>query len=136
MKTNRSVPNCTVIPELPYPDLNAAVQWLSDAFGFRPRLLIADHRAQIHVGDGAIILLGDPPQAELGRCSVLVRVEDVDAHCARARAAGATIVREPASYPFGERQYTCTDHAGHRWTFSQSIADVHPNEWGGTAVEL
>jgi uncharacterized glyoxalase superfamily protein PhnB len=66
----------------------------------------------------------------------MVRVEDVNAHCARAMQHGGRILREPTDYPFGERQYTVVDCGGHCWTFSQSIADVAPEEWGGTAGQL
>ncbi len=42
---------------------------------------------------------------------------------------------EPTDFPYGERQYTAEDPAGHQWTFSQTLADVAPEEWGGiTAV--
>jgi uncharacterized glyoxalase superfamily protein PhnB len=64
--------------------------------------------------------------------SVLVRVEDADEHHARARAAGAAITSPPTTFPFGERQYSAQDPFGHRWTFSQSVADVDPREWGGS----
>jgi hypothetical protein len=50
-----------------------------------------------------------------------------------AREGGARILDPPADYPYGERQYTAEDLSGHRWTFSQSIADVVPEEWGGTS---
>jgi uncharacterized glyoxalase superfamily protein PhnB len=62
---------------------------------------------------------------------VLGRVEDVDAHHERARAAGARILATPADHPYGERQYSAEDPAGHRWTFSETIADVDPADWGG-----
>ena len=128
MIDNRSIPRVTVIPELPYPSIGEAIDWLCEAFGFTLRLRIADHRAQLNVGnDGAVVLI----EGE-GRGHVLVRVEDVHAHQERAKAHGATIVREPADYPYGERQYTARDHGGHVWTFSQSIADVDPVSWGGT----
>ena len=56
---------------------------------------------------------------------VYVRIErDIDAHCARAREAGATIVNEPADQFFGERTYLAVDFEGHHWTFSQTIKDV------------
>jgi len=42
----------------------------------------------------------------------------------------------PADYPYGERQYTAEGLAGHCWTFSQSIADVAPEEWGGTSCQI
>jgi uncharacterized glyoxalase superfamily protein PhnB len=64
----------------------------------------------------------------------MVRVTDIDAHCARARSAGARIVQEPATYPYGERQYTAVDPGGHAWTFSESVADVDPASWGGTLL--
>jgi uncharacterized glyoxalase superfamily protein PhnB len=64
-------------------------------------------------------------------CSVMVRVEDVDSHCRRAREHGARITQEPCTYPYGERQYNAVDFAGYAWTFTQSVADVPPEEWGG-----
>jgi uncharacterized glyoxalase superfamily protein PhnB len=66
-----------------------------------------------------------------GGHGVLVRVEDADAHHQRAAGAGARITSPPTDYPYGERQYTAEDPGGHVWTFSQSIADVDPADWGG-----
>lgn len=137
MKRNRSVPAATVIPVLIYPDVREAVGWLCAAFGFAERLRIGeDHRSQLRVGDGAVIVgdvRGDrrPPRAGEVTHSVLVRVEDARAHCERAREHGARILAEPADMEFGERQYTAEDLAGHRWTFSESLADVAPESWGG-----
>ena len=129
---NRSVPTATVIPMLSYPEVFEAAEWLRNAFGFRVRLRIGGHRAQLVYGDGAVILTqGDRPPPS----SVFVRVEDADAHHARAAGAGALVVSEPADYPYGERQYTVQDPAGHRWTFSQSVADVDPASWGGELVD-
>ena len=137
MQSNRSMPRAAVIPELSYADLGAAIAWLCDAFGFSLRLRIADHRAQLNVGDGAVVLTARGP-ADGGAAghSVMVRIEDVDRHCQRAMRHGARIVRPPADYPYGERQYTATDLGGHHWTFSQSIADVDPRDWGGTPGTL
>lgn len=130
---NRSVPDAAVIPVLVYPDVPGAAAWLCSAYGFRVRLRIGDHRAQLVYGDGAVILTrGD---ADLSGHSVHVRVDDADAHHDRAVAAGARIVSPPSDYPYGERQYTAEDPAGRRWTFSQSIADVDPATWGGTLVD-
>ena len=61
----------------------------------------------------------------------MIRIEDAEAHCVHARSAGATILSEPTNYPYGERQYTAVDPDGHRWTFSQTLADVDPTTWGG-----
>jgi uncharacterized glyoxalase superfamily protein PhnB len=140
MKPNRSIPQAAVIPVLVYPDVRAAVEWLDGAFGFRERVRIGEaHRSQINVGDGAVIVAdvsGDrrAPLAGEETHRVMVRIEDADAHCERARSYGARILREPADQPFGERQYEAEDLAGHRWTFSQTMADVAPGDWGGTVV--
>jgi uncharacterized glyoxalase superfamily protein PhnB len=69
-------------------------------------------------------------------CSVMVRVEDVDAHCERARQRGAKILRPPENFPYGERQYMVEDFAGRTWCFSQSIRDVRPEDWGGESGKL
>ena len=140
MLQNRSIPRATVIPVLAYPDVNEAVSWLCDVFGFSVRLRIGSHRVQLNVGDGAVIvreLRDNETGAALGLGhSVTIRVEDADAHFERAKAHGARITQEPVTHPYGERQYNAEDFAGHSWTFSQSVADVHPSEWGGTAEQL
>jgi uncharacterized glyoxalase superfamily protein PhnB len=130
---NRSVPDASVIPVLAYPDVAEATRWLCDAFELRLRLRIGEHRAQLVYGDGAVVATqgGEPG----GGHSLLVRVEDADAHHDRALAHGAQIVSPPTDYPYGERQYTAVDLGGHHWTFSQSIADVDPADWGGVLVD-
>jgi len=134
MLANRSIPGATLIPELAYPDVREAAAWLCEAFGFTERLRIGGHRVQLTLGDGALVVTerggGDAP----GGHRIMVRVEDADAHCARAEACGARIVQRPTSHPFGERQYSAVDPGGHAWTFTQSIADVDPAEWGGEMV--
>src|ERR1700689_1285338 len=111
MKVNRSVPAATVIPVLIYPDVREAVAWLTAAFGFAERLQIGEnHRSQLTFGDGAVIV-GDvrnerrPPRPGEVTHSVMVHVDDVDAHCERAWTHGAQIVSEPTDFPYGERQY-------------------------------
>jgi uncharacterized glyoxalase superfamily protein PhnB len=66
--------------------------------------------------------------------SVVVRVEDALAHCERARAHGAKIIDELRDFEYGERQYSAEDFAGHQWTFSETLKDVAPEDWGGTTV--
>jgi uncharacterized glyoxalase superfamily protein PhnB len=140
VRSNRSIPRATVIPILAYPDVNQAAAWLCDAFGFSVRLRIGSHRVQMNVGDGAVIVRELRPSeanAALGvGHSVTVRVEDADAHCQRAREHGARITQDPVTHPYGERQYNAEDFAGYSWTFSQSVADVAPEDWGGTGVQL
>jgi len=130
---NRSMPSDVVMPILHYPDMRAAIEWLVAVFGVRERLRISDHRAQLELGGGAIIVATeDRDHRWRGAPSgVLVRLASVDEHYARAKAAGAAIDLHPTTYPFGERQYIARDLAGHEWTFSESVRDVHPSEWGG-----
>jgi uncharacterized glyoxalase superfamily protein PhnB len=133
MLANRSMPAATIIPELAYPDVGAAAAWLCEAFGFSERLRIGDHRAQLSLGAGALVVTrrGAGGEGADPDHSVMVRVDDVDSHCARAEACGARIVQRPTEFPYGERQYGAIDPGGHAWTFSQSVADVHPADWGG-----
>ena len=57
MQANRSIPASGVVPVLIYPDVRAAVAWLSEAFGFSERVRIGeDHRSQMRAGDGAVII--------------------------------------------------------------------------------
>jgi uncharacterized glyoxalase superfamily protein PhnB len=137
VRQNRSIPSAAVVPILIYPDVREAVAWLEAAFGFAERVRIGEnHRSQLRAGEGAVIV-GDvrhdrrPPRAGEVSHSVLVRVEDVASHCARARASGAEILAEPTDFDYGERQYTAADPAGHQWTFSETLADVDPASWGG-----
>lgn len=140
MKPNRSIPAPTIIPVLTYPDVQQAVSWLGEAFGFVERVRIGpNHRAQLRLGNGALIVADvrherRPPRDGEVSQSVMVRIEDADAHCERARKHGARILSEPADYPYGERQYMAADFAGHHWTFSQTLADVMPEEWGGQTI--
>lgn len=136
MESNCSMPQAQVIPELAYPDVNAATQWLTKAFGFSVRLRIGSHRAQLEFGSGALILKAGPaPAAEASAShSVMVRVENVDEHYAKAVEAGVKVSGAPTTHPYGERQYAAQDFAGHWWVFSQSVEDVPPSQWGGELV--
>ncbi len=149
MLRNRSIPNSTVIPVLVYEDVAEAVEFLCDAFGFVEQVRIGTHRVQLGVGDGAVVVserrvapvhdssdavvLRPPRRGEVSH-TIMVRVEDLDGHYRHARQNGARILTPPADHPYGERQYTAEDLAGHRWTFSQSVADVAPEEWGGETI--
>ena len=145
MKINRSAPNATVTPILIYDDLSKAIDWLSGAFGFQERLRLPGRdgkisHAQLKVAEGAIMLglrggpFNPPRPGEITQY-VHIDVEDVDRHFERAERFGARIVKPPTDMPFGERQYTAEDHAGHRWTFSQHVADVAPEEWGAISAK-
>jgi len=140
VRPNRSVPAATVIPVLIYPDVREAVDWLSTAFGFVERVRIGeDHRSQLSFGEGAVIIgdvRGDrrPPRAGEATHSVMVRVEDAHAHCEHAREHGARIRAHPGGAEGLPVRRAPADPAGHQWTFSQTLADVAPEEWGGTSV--
>ena len=140
MIANRSAPKATVVPILVYEDVAAALDFLARAFGFKERLR-AEYggsitHAQMDVGECSIMIgrQGGPFRAPQDSSTVSqyasVHVENVDAHFAHAKAAGATILKEPQDMPFGVRQYTAQDIGGHWWTFSQNIRDVAPEEWG------
>jgi uncharacterized glyoxalase superfamily protein PhnB len=131
---NRSMPEQVLIPVLAYTDIAHACDFLCAAFGFTERWRVVNHRAQPQVSPGAAIAViqGAPPQGD-SRDHVMVRVEDVDAHAKRARAAGAVVLAEPTDMPYGERQYTTRDFSGRTWVFTQTVADVAPADWGATA---
>jgi uncharacterized glyoxalase superfamily protein PhnB len=135
MRPNRSVPPCPVIPVLRYPDPAVAAEWLGKAFGFEVRLRIANHRIQMLAGEGCFTIAeGDIPPNQ--SATVQVRIEDAFAHCERARQAGAKILTPPTDHMYGERQYNAEDFYGHRWDFTETIADVDPVSWGGTPGKL
>lgn len=139
---NRSAPPGPIVPVLIYVDAPKAVEWLSAAFGFTERLHTPAqpdgtiHHTQLAVGRGSVILTGDRGRPASRSGSLMVYVDDVDAHFERAREFGAKILRPPATHPFGERQYTAEDFGGYEWTFSQSVADVEPKEWGAIVSEI
>ena len=142
MLINRTTGSASVVPELVYVDVEQAVDWLCAAFGCTELWRAGGHRARIAFGNGVLIVAdADPdygraaPKRDEPHChSVLVKVDDVDAHHDRARQHGARILGPPRDYPYGERQYSAEDLEGHRWTFTQAIADLAPEEWGGTSA--
>jgi uncharacterized glyoxalase superfamily protein PhnB len=137
---NRSAPVDTILPHVTYLNVDRAIRWLRDAFGFEEHYRYGPPHepqgAQLHHG-GAWIMLNAPRElrtspAQIGHHtqSLTVFVTDVDAHYARAKSAGAVIVEELNETMYGERQYAAVDPEGHRWLFSQHVRDVDPAEWG------
>jgi uncharacterized glyoxalase superfamily protein PhnB len=122
-----------VTAELHYRDPRAALEWLSWAFGFETRMVIADETgrvifADIGLGSASFAITPEEPAHKLspaglnGANTQLVRIRgefDVEAHCAKARAAGAMIVQEPTDFFFGDRVYVAADLEGHLWSFAQ-----------------
>lgn len=127
-----------------YQDPKAALDWLAAAFGFELTMLIesADDPRMMHSemgigGRGRVMVGGEwderlrSPRSAGGVNTQSLHVEldrDVDAHCDRARSAGATIVQEPADQFYGARTYRALDLEGHMWTFSQAVRDVTREE--------
>jgi uncharacterized glyoxalase superfamily protein PhnB len=139
----RTMPGCTIIPVLYYTDVEKAITWLCDTFGFKERWRMGNHRAQLAF-DGGVIAVSEwsseaPANAEkedtdgTARHSLLVRVKEVNAHYETARQKGATIIQPPTDFFYGERQYTVLDTGGHVWTFSQTVNDLAPEDWGATS---
>jgi PhnB protein len=130
-----------IVPYLAYEDAAAAIAFLCEAFGFeeRYRLEMPDGRighAELAFCDNVLMLASSYP--ELGftspaklpsvHASLHIDVEDVDAHCVRARTAGATIASDPADQPHGDRSYRALDPEGHRWSFSTRVREMTPDE--------
>jgi uncharacterized glyoxalase superfamily protein PhnB len=148
MIENRSAPGA-VVPNLCYDDVTAAARWLCDVFGFSERYRYGPNNevigAQLALGDAIVMLFGPrrghgdaadfefhPPRRGASSHAITIRVDDVDRHHDRARASGAQVLLPLQTYAFGERQYSVEDFAGRLWTFSQSVADVPPEDWGAT----
>jgi uncharacterized glyoxalase superfamily protein PhnB len=126
-----------------YKDVKAALAWLTDAFGFEPHMIIADADDNIMHAElsyaGGIVMIGSEwtgdhkSPANLGgknTSSVHVHLdEDIDAHYARARAAGAQIDQAPETQFYGDRTYRCRDPEGHIWTFGQTVTAMSSEEW-------
>jgi uncharacterized glyoxalase superfamily protein PhnB len=142
MLINRTTGSASVVPELVYGDVARAVDWLCEIFGFTELWRAGGHRARIAFGNGVVILADadaqygrSAPKGDALRChAVMVSVDDVVAHHERARELGAVILSPPTDYPYGERQYSVQDLEGHHWTFTQAIADLAPEDWGGTSA--
>ena len=127
-----------------YQDPAAALDWLCDAFGFELRLKVEGDggeivHSEITYGEGLVMVGGSGGKEDwqavmrspkdLGGSntqSVCLFVDDVDAHCAHARARGARIVREPSTSDYGDdywtdRSYGAFDPEGHLWWFMQRL---------------
>lgn len=132
-------------PYLQYEDVAAALEWLTRVYGFKETLRFTDadgrvSHAEMAAGSGEF-MLGEPgggyrnPRHTGTRHSfVHIMVDDVDAHCARARAAGATILAEPRDMEYGLRAYRTEDPEGHRWDFATQLRELAPEEWGAVSA--
>jgi uncharacterized glyoxalase superfamily protein PhnB len=126
-----------------YDDARAAIDWLVKAFGFEVRLLVEGYGGKIEhsellYGEALVMIAGyEKLEKYAGRATpsmvgglntmnLMIFVDDADAHMARARAAGATILEEPKVSDYGEeywsdKTYYCRDPGGHHWWFCQRL---------------
>jgi len=131
-----------------YDDLKGALDWLAKAFGFELRVLVQDgdgniQHTEMEFGGGVIMLAGSgrpttggcSPKSQSG-CftqSLMVFVDDVDAHHECAKAAGAKILEPPQTRDYGDRIYSCLDFEGHPWYFAQR---VDQQAWDNSIAEF
>lgn len=121
-----------------YQDPKAAIAFLQAALGFEVTMLLEDAdgnlaHSQLSLGDGRIMVGTEwstdhkSPKSIGGKNTQTVHIqldEGLDAHCERARKAGAEIIAEPETQFYGDRTYRCRDPEGHMWTLSQTVAVV------------
>jgi uncharacterized glyoxalase superfamily protein PhnB len=125
-----------------YKDPWAALDWLENAFGFERSMVITDKdgrlgHSEMRFGD-SILGVGSEwadfvasPASVGSKNTQMIHVhisDDIDAHCARATAAGAVSVQEPTDQFYGDRTYRARDPEGHVWTFAQTVRQVSREE--------
>ncbi|HEY1752170.1 MAG TPA: VOC family protein [Caulobacteraceae bacterium] len=130
-----------ISPLIFYRDARAALDFMERAFGFETRMVVDGQGGVIHsesAFEGHVVMVCGPPPGtyasplDLGgrrTGSIHVQLKDgLDAVCEQARAAGATIEREPADQAYGDRVFTCLDPEGHSWSFGQEIKAMTADE--------
>jgi uncharacterized glyoxalase superfamily protein PhnB len=132
----------TMVSAVIYQDPWAALDWLERAFGFERSMVITDKDGKLGHSEmrfaGGLIYVGSEwadhvasPKSVGGKNTQTIHVhlrDGIDAHCERARSAGAVIVREPEDQFYGDRVYAAKDPEGHVWTFGQTVRQVTPDE--------
>jgi uncharacterized glyoxalase superfamily protein PhnB len=138
----------TLFPQAFYRDAKAAVIWLGEAFGFEVSLIVENQdgsvRAHLAFQDTEVALGSEwsddadvrpshsSPRSVGGANTQSIHVqlkEGIDAHCDRARGAGAVILQEPEDQFYGDRTYRALDPEGHMWSFGQTVKVTTPEEW-------
>ena len=133
-------PTFTAYPT--YLDARAAIAFLEAAFGFEVEIMVEDEAGAIahaemafgngRIGIGAEWLDRVTSPRVLGKATSFLHVHietDLDAHCARARAAGAAIVAQPETKPYGDRTYVAADPEGNMWSFGQTVDAAERASW-------
>jgi uncharacterized glyoxalase superfamily protein PhnB len=127
-----------------YDDARAAIDWLCRAFGFEVRLKVEGdggriEHSELTYGEGVVMIASPADKAEKfpyikspsqvgggNTQNMMVYVDDVEAHCKRAREAGAVVVTEMKTSDYGEeywsdKSYEARDFGGHHWWFAQRL---------------
>ena len=130
-----------IIPVLRYRDAPAAIAWLERAFGFARHLVVPGPdgsivHTQLRFGQGFVMLGSAGGEHDFGMAlpgpggqatsAIYIRISEVDAHCARAKAAGATIIHGPEDTEHGSRDYGARDPEGYIWFFGTYAPDPVP----------
>jgi uncharacterized glyoxalase superfamily protein PhnB len=128
----------TAMSAVYYKDPARALDWLEKAFGFERIMLITDKdgnlaHSEMRFGGAAIMVGGEwidyvaSPASTGGRVTQSIHInlaDGIDAHCERAKAAGAVIVRDLENQFYGDRTYSVRDLEGHVWSFGQTVQKV------------
>ncbi len=128
-----------------YRDAKAAYRWLEKAFGFEPLMVLVDADGNLGHSEmtygNSVVMVGDEwsadhksPASLGGKNTQTVHVQlaegdDIDAHCKKARRAGAVILQEPETQFYGDRTYRARDPEGHIWTFGVTVQKLTAAEW-------
>ena len=137
-----TAPRPSLSSAISYRNPRAALKWLEEAFGFEPFMVITDAEgnlahSEMRLGNGVIMVGSEwsadhkSPASLGGKNTQTVHVhliEDIDKHCARAKAAGAEIIMAPETQFYGDRTYRARDLEGHIWTFGQTVKAVTREE--------
>lgn len=124
-----------ITPYLLYEDVEAAIEYLSETFGFVERMRIPGEDGQVMHAElefeEGVVMIGNPgadyqSPKRIGHVTQMlyVYVKDVDAHFEQSKTAGAHITADPEDQFYGDRNYRTEDREGHQWTFAEHIRDV------------
>src|SRR5262245_54112922 len=133
----------SVASAVSYKDPKKALRWLEAAFGFEPSMVILGPgeelmHSEMRFGDGLLMIGSEwspmhrSPSSIDGFNTQTVHIHidtDIDAHCDRARKAGAKIAMEPETQFYGDRTYRAVDPEGHIWSFGQTIKPMSSDDW-------
>ncbi|MCY4617362.1 MAG: VOC family protein [Chloroflexi bacterium] len=138
-----------ILPYLNYADPKPVIEFLINAFGFEQGLLLdmpdgSVGHCELQMNGETLMLSSEFPEGGLSspkslggvHVTVLVYVDDVDAHFEHAKAAGAQIVEEPTDQFYGDRTYRALDPEGVGWEFHQHVRDVTPEEMAAALASM